>query len=333
MDDGSPVPIDTNIQSVCGTTQRTMAHVAPNGSFYFRWTFTTGSALEDASESGVAASGLTSGAMNSGLMGGNGANGAIGNPLANCELRAVLAGYSSSRIALYDHALDRMDLDVGTITLHRITGDEGRVVSALSLRAPKDAKKNFDKGQGQVRAHKTAEAAASFQKAVAAYPQYADAWLELGRAQLELGAKDDARGDFQKAMDLDDKLLGAWQQLGYLACDRSDWPTASKYLDQAVKLDPGDSAMAWYFDAMANYNQGKFDVAERSIRAEMKLDTGANPHAEFLLGIVLISRKDIAGGATVLRKFVASYPEAQEAGSAKKILASAERALAAEPQQ
>jgi tetratricopeptide (TPR) repeat protein len=290
--------------------------------------------FEDASSNGRLpgiSSSTSSGSGSAGTQRNN-SGGLPDDPLADCDLRAYLPGYTSSRASLYNH--QQFDnFDVGTITLHRITGDEGHVVSALSLKAPKDARKNFDKGQEQTRAHKTADAAASFRKAVTTYPQYADAWLELGKAQLQLGAKDDARSDFQKAMGLDDKLLGAWQQLGYLASDQSDWPAASKYLDQAVRLDPIDSAMAWYFDAMANYNLAKYDVAERSIRAEMKLDTGANPRADFLLGMVLIARKDIAGGATVLRKFVDSYPEAEEAGSAKKILASAERVLAAAPQQ
>jgi Tfp pilus assembly protein PilF len=82
------------------------------------------------------------------------------------------------------------------------------VVSLLSLKAPRDAKKNFDKGTEQARANKLADAAASFQKSVASYPQYADAWLSLGKVQEQLGAKDAAREDFQKAMDLDDKLVG-----------------------------------------------------------------------------------------------------------------------------
>lgn len=331
IDDGTPLPINVGIQSVCGTTQRIMAHAAANGDFNFRWTFGISSTFEDASENGRVSNSLISGgsSSSSGRMGGSPPAGALpDDPLANCELRADLPGYTSTRIPLYNHASNRLDFDVGTITLHRITGDEGRVVSALSLKAPKDAKKNFDKGQQEVRAHKTAEAAASFQKAVTAYPQYADAWLELGRAQLQLGAKDDARNDFQKAMELDEKLIGAWQQLGYLASDQGHWAEASRYLDQAVKLDPMNSAVAWYFDAMANFNQGKFDVAERSIRAEMKLNTDPNPRADFLLGMVLIARKDLAGGATVLRKFVATYPDSEDVPSARKILASAENALA-----
>jgi hypothetical protein len=51
--------------------------------------------------------------------------------------------------------------------------------------------------------------------------------------------------------------------------------------------------MAWYFNAMANYNLGRFEQAERSVRAEMKLDK--NPRAQYLLGLVPIARKDLRG--------------------------------------
>jgi tetratricopeptide (TPR) repeat protein len=247
------------------------------------------------------------------------------DPLDNCELRAELAGYTSSRVSLYQHT-EFDSFDVGSIVLHRITGDEGRTVSALSLKAPKDARKNFDKGMELARANKPGDAAASFQKAVATYPQYADAWLSLGQVERQLGARDEARTDFQKAMDLDDKLVGPWQELGYLASDAAKWQDAVRYLDEAVRLDPM-VPMAWDFDAVANYNIGKYDMAERDVRAEMKLDRGKNPRAEYLLGLILIARKDLAGGADALRIFIALAPDAPDAEMAKKQLTRAEGLL------
>jgi tetratricopeptide (TPR) repeat protein len=128
-------------------------------------------------------------------------------------------------------------------------------------------------------------------------------------------------------MDLDDKLVGPWQELGYIASDGSKWEDAARYLDQAVRLDPMDSPKAWYFSAMANYNLGRFDLAERNVRAEMKLDRGKNPRAEYLLGLVLIARKDLQGGAEALRHYIGSVPESAEVDAAKKQLSRVEGQL------
>ncbi len=182
----------------------------------------TGGVFEDASENvrnpgGNSGSGFSSGG---GSAAGSAGGGRTTDPLADCDLLADAPGYTSTKVSLYQHKFFD-NFDVGSIVLHRITGDEGRVVSLLALKAPKDAKKNFEKGTEQVRANKLADAAASFQKSVTSYPQYADAWLSLGRVQSQLGAKDEARADFQKAMDLDDKLVGPWQELGYMSSDQS----------------------------------------------------------------------------------------------------------------
>jgi len=323
-DDSSPLPADINIQTVCSAQNRTVAHVTPDGDFSFRWADPTGSVFEDASNnarySGSGGSG-TSGS--SGMAGAGGGNGRAIDPLANCDLRAAISGYTSASVGLYGRDGQEM-FDVGTITLHRISGDEGHVVSMLALRAPKDAKKYFDKGTSLATANKTTEAAASFRKAVESYPQYADAWMGLGQTEMKLGQRADAETDFHKAMDLDDKLVGPWQELGFMASDRTKWDEAAKYLDRAVRLDPM-AAKAWYFDAVANYNLGRYDLAERSVRAEMKLDK--NPQAQYLLGVILIARKDPKAGAEALRTFIAAAPQAENVASAKVKLSRAEGQL------
>ena len=340
VDDGSPLPGNVDIQSICGSQRRAVAHTSPAGDFGFLWG-DTGGVFEDVSENGRnfgsgggggsgsgsgsnSPSGSGNAAGNNATGGNAGSGGRMTDPLADCDLRAESPGYASSNVSLYQHsAFDRFD--VGTIVLHRVTGDEGRVVSLLALKAPKDAKKNFDKGTEQARANKLSDAAPSFQKSVATYPQYADAWFSLGRVQEQLGAKDAAHEDFQKAMDLDGKLVGPWQELGYMASDQSKWEDAARYLNRAVRLDPMNSPMAWYFNAMANYNLGRFEQAERSVRAEMKLDK--NPRAEYLLGLVPIARKDLRGGAEALRSYLASSPKTEEAVIARKQLTRVEGQL------
>jgi tetratricopeptide (TPR) repeat protein len=323
IDDGSPMPGSVNIQSICSASQRTVAHTTPRGDFSFQWADKAASVFADASDS-ARISGF--GGSGSGAGANSATSGRTADPLADCDLRAELPGFTSSRVSLYNHTMDN-NIDIGAIVLHRITGDEGTVVSMLSLKAPKDAKKSYEKGTEQVHAKKLKDAQDDFRKAVASYPQYADAWLSLGRVDAQLGSRDEARTDFRKAMDLDVKLVGPWQELGYMSSDEAKWEDAVRYLDQAVKLDPVSSPMAWYFSAMANYNLGHYEAAERSLRAEMKIDRGTNPRSKYLLGLVLIARKDLAGGAEALRSYIASSPNSQEVDTARQQLVRVESAL------
>ena len=320
MDDGSPLPGGVNIQSICGPLRRTMAHAAGDGSFAFQWT-TTNEAFGDASEATRLSGGSGSGSLTGSRNGSRGLD-----PLANCDLLADSGGYSSGRVSLYDRA-GQSNYDVGVIVLHRISAGEGHTVSILALKAPKDAKKSFAKGTSLAAANKPGEALTSFQAAVRIYPQYADAWLSLGKVQWQLASREEARDSFRKSMELDNKLVGPWQELGYLACDDGKWEDAARFLDQAVRLDPMDSPAAWYFDALANYNLGRFDRAERSVGAELKLDNGTNPHADYLLALVLIARHDLAGGAAALRNYIASSPKAEDVETAKRQLSRLETQL------
>ena len=321
-DDGSPLPGSMKIQAVCGADQRILAHTGPQGDFSFQWGQNIG-IFEDAPQSG---SNSVFGGSSNGLPGQASSmsmGGGLANPLSNCELRVDMPGYISSHAPLLSYGqLDR--IEVGTLIIHRLTGEEGTTVSVLSMKAPKSAKKEFQKGSDQFRQRKFKDAETNFRKAVTEYPDYADAWLSLGRAERQLGAHEAAREDFQKAMDLDKKLLGPWQELGYLAADQSKWEDAAKYLDQATRLDPMNSPMPWFFSAVADFNLQRYDAAERSIRAELRLDQDKNPRAKYLLGLILLARNDLTGGAEALRAFLKVAPSGSDAEMAKKQLLRAE---------
>lgn len=321
-DDGSPLPGSVNIQAVCGADRRIVTHTSGRGDFGFQWGDTFG-IFQDASQNNSMNSAFSAGPSAGPTAGPMSTNGGLGNPLVNCELQVDVSGYISSRVPLFNY--DQTErIDVGTLTIHRITGEEGTTVSVLSMKAPRKAKKDFEKGANEFRQRKYKDAEVSFGKAVTEYPQYADAWVSLGRTERQLGSEDKARQDFQKAMDLDKKLLGPWQELGYMASDQSKWEEAAKYLDQAVKLDPMDSAMTWYFSAVADFNLHRFEAAERSIRSEIRLDQDKNPRAKFLLGLILIARNDLTGGADALRAFLKVAPAGPDADVAKKQLVRAE---------
>lgn len=311
-DNGSSLPPNVAIQSICGPVKRAMAHAAANGSFAFHWT-TVASSFGDASQV-VRTSGNGVASLTGSRSGSRGLD-----PLANCELFADAPGYSSSHVSLYNRA-GQQNFDVGSIVIHRLAESDGHTVSILSLQAPKEARKSYAKAMSLAAEKRPAEALTNFQAALNAYPKYADAWLGAGKAQWELGHAEDARAAFEKALELDNKLVGPWQELGYLACAQSKWEEALRYLDRAVRLDPVGSPAPWYFEAIANYNLGRYEAAERGVRTELRLDQGRNPQGVYLLGLVLIAREDFQGGAKALESYLALAPSSSDASTARREL-------------
>ena len=305
VDDGSPLPDSVSIQVVCNGSERTVAHTLQTGDFGFQWSAQQWSAAPAASPLPV-----TSAFSPRGIPQGQ---------TVNCDLRAELSGYNSGTVSLAN--LQASDgCDIGVIWLHRIGVRGSNMVSVSTLKAPKDARRDFDKGNVLLAAGKLSEAAAGFSKAVAEYPGFAEAWMNLGRIQYRM-ASADASESLIRAVSLDPKMAGAWQVLGYIAADRKDWKNAAQCLDQAERLEPVRSVLSWYYSAVAYYELGQFDEAERHIRTEMKLDPQFQyRRSEYVLGLILIARHDAEGGAEMLRDYLASSPNPRDVDTARTIL-------------
>ncbi len=330
MDDGSPVPSNVTIQQVCNGTPKSVAYTDNRGHFSFQFGQSNGM-LSDASEPGSSDIRSSSSGFGSAQSAG-GSNPLSSNPFKNqmngCELRAQLAGYRSTIATLFNRtSMDNPD--VGTIILHRMGASEGTSVSATSMMAPKDAKKAFEHGMQSLMKNKPAEAQKDFEKAVAVYPKYADAWLNLGKLRAQQQATEHAREAMLKAIEADAKLVGPYIELGLMAAKEKKWEDAGQYLDKGLRLDPIDFPGAWFADAVANYNLKKYDAAEKACRETIKLDLKhANPKAQYLLGVILIEKKDYAGAAEQYRAYVKMAPNAPEIDSVKDQLGQMEKFLA-----
>jgi tetratricopeptide (TPR) repeat protein len=315
MDDGSPPPANISIQRICTNTPHTVAYTDSKGRFNFQWGVSSG-IIPDASENTSMIGGNRT--FDDAPAGMNSRNGIAGmNSMMGCQVAANAPGFRSEAIDLGSHrAMDNPDL--GTIVLHRLANVEGTSVSATSLNAPKDAKKAWEKGVQLLHKNKTAEASAELEKAVALYPKYANAWLDLGRARVKQKQTDPAREAFLKAIDADGKLVEPYIELGEMAARREDWPESARYLDRALQLDPVDFPQLWFEDAVASYNMKEYDRAEKNAREALKLDSNhRNPRANQLLGLILINKHDYTGAGAALRTYVQLAPNAQDLDQVK----------------
>lgn len=313
MEDGSAVPGPVDIKLVCSAAERTLTHTTVMDDFEFQWP----PSLQMGPVSGGSFASPFTGAISDAS---SVVNTAEDMP-QYCDLRASLPGYTSSEVNMHNpSAFDGSN--VGVLWLRPIaTPHDGNMVSALSLRAPKEAKKLFDKGTDLLHAGKWPAAATDLQKAVTVYPQYADAWVNLGRAQFKMGAADSARSSLEHAVQLDPKVPGAWQTLGYVAFNQRKWNDAAGYLNQAEQLDPLNSPTPWFYSAMAYFELRKFDQAEKSIREEIDMDPRfQNRRARYVLGLILIARHDVVGGSNALRSYLAGSPDPRDVATVKNVL-------------
>jgi hypothetical protein len=145
VDDGTPPPQTVVIERVCNGNARAEGYTDHKGYFSIDLGMDRG-VLQDASmsgrpfdDTGMRLPGQTQTAS------GMGGSAMSDQRYMNCDLRANLPGYRSQLVSLANRrAMDSPD--VGTIFLHRLGNVEGRLISAISLAAPKDARKALEKG-------------------------------------------------------------------------------------------------------------------------------------------------------------------------------------------
>jgi tetratricopeptide (TPR) repeat protein len=250
--------------------------------------------------------------------------------LTGCDIRASLAGFRSDAVNLGGRRqLDNPDL--GVLILHRIANVEGTTISATTLAAPRDARKAYDKARELLRKGKTREAEKEFDKAVAAYPQFAAAWNSLGEIHEQNKEWADARRCFSQALSADPKLVTPYMHLAAQSAADKNWPEVEATTARLIHLDPYDFPEAFYFNGVAAYNLQKYDEALASAREAQKLDTAHKfPRIAYLLGIALYRKKDYAAAAEQMRGYLALVPDAPDAAQVKQQLAELERFLLAE---
>jgi tetratricopeptide (TPR) repeat protein len=336
LDDGSVPPDTVVIERVCNGVPRAEGYTDSKGRFTLQLGQNPGM-VQDASFSSesdlhtnVAEMAGTQGssASQQAAAGNNRNKGMTERDLLGCELRAALPGYRSEIVNLsgrkaFDHP------EVGTIILHRLGNVEGTTISTTTLQAPKDARKAYDKGREVLRKDKAADAQKNFEKAVEIYPQFASAWYELGQLHEKASEFADARKCYAQASAADAKFINPYMALATLSARDQNWQEVAAATSQVNRLDPVDFPQAYFFNSVANYNLGKIDAAETSAREAQKLDPAHRiPKVDHVLGLILYQKKDYAGAAEQMRKYLMFSPNAPDAVQVKAQLTELEKMLA-----
>ena len=320
LEDGTPPPESATIEMVCNGQVRPQAYTDSKGRFSFQ-VGQQGNVLMDASVSSAASS--IPGRGDQGGFGGfpTGAGGMGTADFMGCELRASLSGFRSEAVMLNRRSMFD-NPDVGTIILRQLANVQGTAISFTTLKAPKDAKKFFEKAQKslQQKPPKHAEAAKELEKAVQIYPEFASAWNMLGECKLAAKDEEGARQAFEKSLAADAKYTNPYLQIAILDLRASRWKEAAEVTGRLNQLNPY-LPQAHYFNAIANFNLNRMDQAEKSARSAMdRSDGGRFPRAHHLLGAILARQGNFPSAAEQFRLYLKLSPTAAEADQLRRQL-------------
>jgi Tfp pilus assembly protein PilF len=308
LEGGGSLPEPVAIERICGGVPRREGYTDVKGQFDVQLGSTI--TFQDASESDSRTSPAAPSRPGSG-------GGRRPFDLSGCELRAVLAGYQSSTVILRLPEGDSWQIEVGPLFLKRLGNAPGTTISVTSMAAPKDAMRAYEKAQ-KIKADKPDEAEKHLNKAVQIYPQFAAAWSLLGDIHRQRNEFAAATTEYQRSVAADPQFVNPIYGLTTIAMQEKKWDEAIHLSEQVLKLNASAYPMAYFFNAAANYNLGKFDAAEESAKKFKALDIEhSHPDVCLLLSYVLSRKQDYAGAAREIREFLAASPNSPDAETLK----------------
>lgn len=143
-------------------------------------------------------------------------------------------------------------------------------ISVRELSVPQKARKSFDKGTRLLDGGNAAASIPEFQRAVADYRFFAEAYYQMGRAQMTLGLSQDATEAFSKAIEASDgRFALPYFALSMLLCQQDKFAEGDTVAKTGLSLDPnsltGQFSLGW-----AELGLGRLVIAEKTVREVLR---------------------------------------------------------------
>lgn len=322
MEGGSVPPEPVVIEKICNGSARREGYTDAKGTFQIQVDQSTG--FQDASES-----------TNTDLSNDPKINAKLNQLKFNyqgCEFRAVLSGYVSTTSLLHLEG-SAWQYELAPIFLKPLENMPGTTISMTSLNAPNDARHAYEKGRKAYDQQKLMDAEKELDKAVKSYPGFAAAWSLLGDIHQQLQQTDQAAMEYKQALTADPQYVNPAFGLALIAVQQKRWNDAVQLTDQVSKLNSTAFPSVYFYNAVANFNLGKLDLAEISARKFKTLDTQhRHPDVCLLLSQILTHKQDYPGAAQELRDYLAIAPGASNADAVREQLRKLEQVSVAKQQ-
>jgi Ca-activated chloride channel family protein len=193
------------------------------------------------------------------------------------------------------------------------------MVSQLDLRAPKPAKKEFEKGFELFNQKQYQPAVEHLVHAVTIYPDYVAAHNTLGSSYMGLSRNEDAREQFAKAATLDPHLPSAYLNLAYAETALHHYSDAQVAAQKAAAIAPLDVQV---LTIMAYAQLMNKDYAGSSATADKAHDTNEPGHAivHFYSAAAWDRQNDLDHARAELTKLISEDPKSEAAAKGRELL-------------
>jgi tetratricopeptide (TPR) repeat protein len=202
-------------------------------------------------------------------------------------------------------------------------------VSVRQLRIPDKAKFAFNKGTQKLAAKDYAGGIAEFQKAIAAYDDFYEAYYKIGIANLEMQANEAAEAAFRKSIALSEsKYTPPLFGMGLALASQKQYADAESYIRAGLQLEPtspsGLLTLGW-----ALYSEQRVVEAEKAARDAVLY----NPNlamAHLLLAQIHRRQKDSAAMVNDLDAYMRLDPDSSRSRALRTTRDEAQQSLARE---
>jgi Tfp pilus assembly protein PilF len=197
------------------------------------------------------------------------------------------------------------------------------IVASVDLNIPQKAKKELDKANELIARQDWNHAKDELMKALAIYPQYADAYNNLGVVYARLGDGAHEREVLQKAVSLNDHLASAFVNLGKMDIKERNFPAAETQLAKAANIIPNDAQTLMLLANVELLNQ-HFDAAIAHCNKVHSMPHDSQTLVHYIAARAFEHENRLADAAVEFRTFLQEEPSGARADAVRKELSALE---------
>lgn len=200
----------------------------------------------------------------------------------------------------------------------------GSMVAVQDMNIPKAARKQFNKATDLIANQEWKKALERLKQALALYPNYVQAYNNLGVVYGRMGDRDAERTALQRAVSLNDHFAPAWLNLGRMAIVDRDFRSAEGFLDKASALTPADSQTLLILANVQLLNL-RYDDAIATCHKVHRLGEDSHSLVHFIAARALEHESRLPDAEEQLHTFLQEEPTGVRADAARKELATLKR--------